>query len=591
MTTNDAVDRSFYRSLTRKLIFTVILVSVAPLILVGGVIFDQFKSIYQAKIYAHLEELVAKHRQAIDTFLSEKQRKIRFVAESFTYEQLTDEAFLAKQLQHLQKVFSLVFVDMGIVDATGRQIAYAGPFDLRDADYSQAGWFKDAVQNPFHVSDVFLGLRDSPHFIVSVRKFEGDRLWILRATIDFVSFNDLVESIRIGETGFAYILNREGVFQTQPRQHALIVDGFDASVLPAASKRSSPVVVGEYEAETGDTYVTASATLKSGEWHLVYRQKRSDAFSALTKAQAIVLLIFCLGGLGIVFMAVFLSRQMVARIRVADSEKELMNRQVIETGKLASIGELAAGIAHEINNPVAIMVEEAGWMEDLLDDPDPASQQNLEEFHRALKQINVQGKRCKEITHKLLSFARKTDSRVQEIHPNDLLREMVALTEQRARYANVVIASYPGAKVPAIKGSPSEMQQVMLNLINNALQAMDKDGGTLELSTRVDGGDVVIDIRDDGPGIPSAILSRVFDPFFTTKPVGTGTGLGLSICYGIVSRMNGHIEVSSQVGLGTTFSIYLPIESPEAPSDAKLEAVTERKKGERNDGSQHSTGR
>ncbi len=135
------------------------------------------------------------------------------------------------------------------------------------------------------------------------------------------------------------------------------------------------------------------------------------------------------------------------------------------------------------------------------------------------------------------------------------------------------------------------MQQVLLNLINNALQAMDKDGGTLELWTRVEGSAVVIDIRDDGPGIPPAILSRVFDPFFTTKPVGTGTGLGLSICYGIISRMNGHIEVSSQVGLGTTFSIYLPIASQEAPADANLEAMTKRKKGERNDRSQHPTGR
>jgi two-component system, NtrC family, sensor kinase len=591
MNTDGAVDRSYYRSLTQKMISIVILVSVAPLILVGGIIFDQFNSIYQEKIYAHIEELVAKHRQAIDSFLTEKERKIQFVAESFTYDQLTDEAFLAQRLKHLQKVFSLVFVDMGIVDANGRQIAYAGPFDLRDADYSEAGWFKEAVRKPHHVSDVFMGLRGSPHFIVTVRKTAGDQLWILRATIDFVSFNDLVERIRIGQTGFAYILNNAGVFQTQPRQQALVPAELKPASANAELRRSDNIIVGEFDVENGDTYVTASAALKGGDWHLVYRQKRSDAFSALTKAQVIALLIFCSGGLGIVLMAVFLSRQMVSRIRKADSEKELMNRQVIETGKLASIGQLAAGIAHEINNPVAIMVEEAGWIEDLLGDPEPFSAENIREFHRALKQINIQGVRCKEITHKLLSFARKTDSRLQEIQPNDLIREMVALAEQRARYANVQIVSHNGTRIPTIKGSVSEMQQVMLNLINNALQAMDKDGGTLELSTRVAGSEVVIDVRDDGPGIPPALISRVFDPFFTTKPVGAGTGLGLSICYGIVSRMDGRIEVSSQVGRGTTFSICLPIDTSKVFPENPSEAMTDQQKGEPNDGSQHFTGR
>ncbi|MFH1984272.1 MAG: ATP-binding protein [Pseudomonadota bacterium] len=557
---DDTANRNYYRSLIRKMVTIVILVSLTPLFLVGGIIFDQFQGIYQTKVYAHLEELVAKHRQAIDSFLSEKQRKVRFLAETFTYAELTNEVFLAQQLQHLQKMFSLVFVDLGVVDADGRQIAYAGPFGLRGADYSMADWFKQAIHSQYYISDVFLGLRDSPHFIVTVRKTIGGRPWILRATIDFVSFNDLVENIHIGETGFAYILNRDGVFQTQPRQTVMVTGDFRPPNGTESRNRRSPVVVREVKNSNGTVYLTAVASLKGGDWRLVYLQKRSDAFSALTQAQIIALLIFGLGGLGIVLMAVFLSRQMVQRIQRADQEKELMNLQVIETGKLASIGELAAGIAHEINNPVAIMVEEAGWIEDLLEENEFAESSNLEEFHRALKQINTQGKRCKEITHKLLSFARKTDSRITQIHPNTLINEMVALTEQRARYGNIQVVTHLGPGVPAIAGSPSEMQQVLLNLINNSLQAMEKDGGTLELNTQVAGDEVLIEVKDNGPGIPAANLPRIFDPFFTTKSVGKGTGLGLSICYGIISRMNGRIEVASRVGSGTTFTIRLPIE-------------------------------
>ncbi|MBL6972580.1 MAG: two-component sensor histidine kinase, partial [Desulfobacterales bacterium] len=243
--------------------------------------------------------------------------------------------------------------------------------------------------------------------------------------------------------------------------------------------------------------------------------------------------------------------------------------QVIETGKLASIGELAAGIAHEINNPVAIMVEEAGWIQDLLEEEEFKEGKNLEEFNRALKQINTQGKRCKEITHKLLSFARKTDSRVQVVQINDLIDEAVGISEQRAKYGNVVIKTNLEKSLPCIQASQSEMQQVFLNLINNALDAMDNRGGIMDITSRLEGSNIILDFADNGPGIPRSNLARIFDPFFTTKPVGKGTGLGLSICYGIIKKMGGEIDIRSVIDMGTTFSIRIPI--PKEPLDATSE--------------------
>jgi two-component system NtrC family sensor kinase len=249
---------------------------------------------------------------------------------------------------------------------------------------------------------------------------------------------------------------------------------------------------------------------------------------------------------------------MVQRIEQADREKEMMNEQVIETGKLASVGELAAGIAHEINNPVAIMVEEAGWLEDLLEEEDFKESANLEEFKRALKQINTQGTRCKEITHKLLSFARKTDPKVRNIQINEMVEDIVSISEQRARYGNVKINIHLEPDLPAISASPSELQQVFLNLINNAIDAIGTQGGIIDVTTRKEKNHVVIDVADNGQGIPQSILPRIFDPFFTTKPVGKGTGLGLSICYGIIKKMGGEITLNSAVGIGTTFHIHLP---------------------------------
>ena len=137
-------------------------------------------------------------------------------------------------------------------------------------------------------------------------------------------------------------------------------------------------------------------------------------------------------------------------------EKELMNEQIVQTGKLASVGELAAGIAHEINNPVAIMVEEAGWIEDLLEEEAFQEEENLTEFKRALDQIRTQGRRCKEITHKLLSFARKTDARVQEVRIKPLIEEIVSLSAQGAKYSNVTINTDLSEDLPPVQVSPSE---------------------------------------------------------------------------------------------------------------------------------------
>jgi len=205
----------YYNSLTRKMILTVISVSFTPMILVSGAILYQFHVSYHEKVRAHLEELVQKHKQNIDYFLNEKLGEIRFLVEDSGFENLRKKSYLEQQLAILQQELDPVFVDLGLVDAEGRQIAYAGPFKLGKAQYSEAEWFKKAIKSKYFISDVFLGLRGLPHFIVAVRKYFQGETWILRATIDFMAFNNLVENVRIGKTGFAFILNKEGEFQTK----------------------------------------------------------------------------------------------------------------------------------------------------------------------------------------------------------------------------------------------------------------------------------------------------------------------------------------------------------------------------------------
>jgi two-component system NtrC family sensor kinase len=562
MTKNRRLTNPYYRSLNRNIILTIVSVSIIPLVLVSSTIYLQYRSSYHEKVYAHLQELVHKHTQHIDRFLTEKLAEIKFVAGSFGFEQLARESFLREKLEAMQQDYGPVFVDLGVINARGEQIAYAGPFKLAQANYADAEWFRQAMQHKYFISDVFLGLRGLPHFIVAVHNSYQDSAWILRATIDFVAFNTLVEGIHVGQTGFAFILNRQGELQTTP------ITKPSLEILP------SQTIYTEFMDETGvspddirtvvkpdssshDNIYVASF-LKNGEWLLVYQQRAKEAFADLNKTFTITTVMMVLGPLAIALMAFMLSRVIVNRIAKADEEKLMMNEKVVEAGKLASVGELAAGVAHEINNPVAIMVEEAGWMGDLLEDEEFQSSKNLPELQRAIRQIQTQGKRCKEITHKLLSFARKTDATVCDVALNELLEDVVALAAQRAKYSKVDIQTDFQEDLPPLKISPSEMQQVFFNLINNGLDAMENIGGVLKLSSRQKNNHIVVEVSDTGKGIPAADLNRIFDPFFTTKPVGKGTGLGLSICYGIIDKLNGKLECKSTVDVGTTFYVSIP---------------------------------
>ncbi len=563
-----------YPSFFRKRIFIIISVSITPMILVSGIILYQFNRSYHEKVHAHLAELVLKHKQNIDSFLIEKLGDIRVMAKTFDFEDLGDESFLRDRLEVLQQGYGPVFVDLGVINSQGLQVAYAGPFKLGKALYSTAKWFENAMKNEHVISDVFMGLRGLPHFIVAVRDNREGESWILRATIDFVAFNNLVGNIRVGETGFAFILNGVGRLQTKPIFNVMPEKGPYLEFMNTELEKKDDVQIIERKDESGNKAIYVAAFLKDGDWLLVLQQRVSDAFSDFRKALKVAFVIILLGGLAITSMAYLLSTRMAFRVAKMDKERKMMDEQIIETGKLASVGELAAGIAHEINNPVAIMVEEAGWIGDLLEEEEFKEGKNLDEFQRALKQISTQGIRCKEITYKLLSFARKTDSTVQEVHLNHLLEELLAISEQRARYSNVTINTNFQDDLPFLELSQSELQQVFLNLINNALDAMEKTGGTLEVSSKAEENHVVVRVKDDGPGIPKANLSRIFDPFFTTKQVGKGTGLGMSICYGIIKKMEGKIEVRSTVNVGTTFLVRIPLSMKKEEHKQEVVATT-----------------
>ena len=242
---------------------------------------------------------------------------------------------------------------------------------------------------------------------------------------------------------------------------------------------------------------------------------------------------------------------MAVSIKERDEQLQENARKMTESKKLATLGQLAAGIAHEINNPLGgILMYSHMLREDL------KQEQNRENVEK----IGRQADRCKKIVKGLLDFARQTKPERTESNLNLVLNEVIALLEHQAIFHNIEIVKDYNPSVPLLNFDVTQMQEVFMNLIHNAAQAMDGKG-MLTIVTEIveDGRAVRIEVRDTGPGIAGDTLNKIFEPFFTTKEVGRGTGLGLSIAYGIVERHHGQIWVESELGKGTSFFVKLPV--------------------------------
>jgi two-component system NtrC family sensor kinase len=222
---------------------------------------------------------------------------------------------------------------------------------------------------------------------------------------------------------------------------------------------------------------------------------------------------------------------------------------------------MAAGVAHDINNPLAAIGELAGLMEDLIDDQFLRSVPHAALFQDNVRKIQTHVDRTRDITHRLLGFARRMEPHRDSVNVNDVAREALTFIEREASFRQVELVRELDPDLPIITSDRSQLQQVVLNLLNNALDAV-SEGGRIVVSSRpVDDG-IEVAVADNGTGIPEELRDRIFDPFFTTKAPGEGSGLGLSICHTIMKGLGGTLRFSSAPGQGTTFRVRLPRSSP-----------------------------
>lgn len=555
---NKGTDK-FFR--IRRIILTrVLLAPFIILMIVCSTLVYYFATNLFDRVESELMRVADDHRHLIEQFFSERTEDLQFIAGSNNFKSINQQQRLS-EIFHVLQSTSPAFLDLGVFDKDGNHIAYEGPYRLEGKNYSQAEWFKAVYEKSVYISDVFLGYRNTPHFIIAVKKIEDGKPWYLRATIDTQFFNNLVENIRVGKTGEAYLINKDGVFQTRKRSGGLLMDT-DPDFIGYKSDHERIMSFTARDHQGGECLYAIGRLNKTG-WFMVVRQDFSDAAAPLIRAVMVAIVLVIIGGAVVVVIAFLLASGLANRLTLSDAEKREMGSQLIMAGKLAEVGEMSAGMAHEINNPLQVMTSEITMIKDLFEDcrtGEPVSRETMDLMVDSVDQIGLQINRCSTITLGLLKFARKTDPIVRKIIPHEMIGEIVSMVEHQANLDGITIHQEVDPNISEIESDPAQLQQVFLNLLNNSIYAVkDIDDGQVRITSEVDDEFVLLSVCDNGCGIEPEALKKIFVPFFTTKPVGKGTGLGLSTCYGIIEHLGGNITVTSELGVGSVFSVQLPI--------------------------------
>ena len=544
-------DKKHYTDYKRKNIIRLSITYLAPLILLTIYFCFQYNSIVSESQRLHLKSIAENQANTLDLFLSERVVNLANLINDPKFQSppaaITMQSYLEKLIKN-----SEAFVDIGYFDSAGVQTDYTGPYPfLEKRNYSSETWYmtlKDKKDN-FIITDIYMGFRQKPHFTLAVSRIINNQFIVLRATLDPEKIYEYISSLEGSSEVSTSIVNKEGYYQLVTPPIGTPLEA--SSIVPPDKARLGADKV----KIKGTSFTYAYSWLRKADWALIVQWSHNKDQGIFSGFHLKIIGISTL----IIIMSLFMIFNRAQKLVEFQIESDRTRVQLEHAAKLASVGELASGIAHEINNPLAIINEEAGLIKDIMN-PEYGEQLSTEELYSHLDTIQESVFRCRDITRKLLGFVRKTDTDLEPHDINQLIDGVVdGLLGQEIAVSNIDVSRNYSQDLPHLVTDKNQLQQVLLNLLNNSIDAFEDHPGKIAITTSRVKNNIRIDISDNGKGIAPDQIDRLFVPFYTTKEVGKGTGLGLSVSYGIIKNLGGKISVESRLGEGSIFTIILPI--------------------------------
>ncbi len=545
---NDILRDKQFRELRRGLLLRLSCTYLLPFVILIIFFLIEFNSLNHESQILRMKAMAENQSNLLDLFLKERIVNLRNLIDDPSLQIPPSNRDMDQYLNKLQ-LDSDAFIDVGFFDSDGVQIAYAGPVELlKKKDYSKEPWYVSLLKNDKrHIfTDIYLGFRNNPHLTIAVKRREGDHFMVMKSSLDPKKIYEFMTSAEEAGDMFISIVNKDGHFQLVPSDEGNVLDS-SPFIPDAGSKLDISKAV--YD-DNSITY--AYAWLDEVKWAVIARKRVSDeGFRGMKSG-----LIYLSAAILLILFAVIYSRSI--KIANMEIEKKITRSQLEHASKLASVGELAGGIAHEINNPLAIVASEVGLIKDIMN-PEFGLDSGFDSIEPHLANIHDAAFRCRDITRKLLSFVRQDDIELKQHNINDIINDLVeGFFERTLSVSNISMKLDLKDDLPDLTTDKNQLRQVLINIINNAVDAITPPGEII-IATSYHDDVITISIADSGNGISEEDIDKIFMPFFTTKEVGKGTGLGLSVSYGIIKNFGGNIEVESIYNKGTIFKIKLPV--------------------------------
>ncbi len=546
--------RNYYRWLKHGILICLFITYLIPISILSTYFSYKFDQSMRESSKLQMVAVAESQKNTIDLFM---QKKIVNVFNLFHKEDFSLKPGHEMMHAYLDSLIQAdeAFVDVGLINPEGIQTGYAGPYpNLLNKDYSDENWYVQLLRQPesYIVTDLYLGLRRQPHFTVGVKRLVDERYYVIRTSVYPDKLQDFIYTASYGKQATGYLVNRQGIYQVVDPKLGELLEA--APFVPEEGKRADVTFINW----DGRTMLAAYTWLKEVPWCLVMLQPQEIAFEEMYAIRNTMIFGAALLVLGIMSFIWLIVNILVNKAQAIERERRELRSQLYHANKLVSVGELAGGVAHEINNPLAIIEAEAGIIKDMLD-PAMGFDASPDAIRKELDEIDKAVRRAKGVTQKILSFVRKTEPKLVESNVNLLLDEAVSgVKDQQFRVSGINLVKEYDENLPKIYVDPDLMRQVFLNLLNNASDAVG-EGDTITLKTTAGENCVKITIADTGTGMAQDQIEKIFMPFYTTKEVGKGTGLGLLICLNIIEGFGGRIEVQSTPGEGSAFTMVLPL--------------------------------